>query len=62
MLTGLLLSLLRAALAPFAWDAVVAGGRLWTSDSAPWVAAMRCPGGGFVLALGYRWELTVSPA
>lgn len=53
--------LLNRALGRFAWEAAVTGGRIWNPSSAPTVAAMRCPGGGFAVALGYRWEVTISP-
>lgn len=56
-----MLSIINLALAPFAWEAVVTGGRIWNLDSAPKVVAMRCPGGGFAVAMGRRWEVTIGP-
>lgn len=57
----MLLSLLNLALAPFAWEAVTTGGRIWNSDAAPKVTAMRCPDGAFAITIGRRWEITVGP-
>lgn len=57
-----MLSLLNLALALVSWEAVITGGRIWTPSGQPWVAAVRCPGGGFALAVGSRWEVTVSRA
>lgn len=56
-----MLSIINLALAPAAREAVVTGGHIWNLVSAPKVVAIRCPGGGFAVALGGRWELTVSP-
>jgi hypothetical protein len=56
-----MLSIINLALAPFAWEAVTTGGRIWNPDGAPMVTAVRCYGGGFAVALGRRWEMTVSP-
>jgi hypothetical protein len=56
-----MLSLLNRALALVAWEAVITGGRIWT-PTGPTIAAVRCPGGGFAVALGSRWEVTISPA
>lgn len=59
---GSMLSLLNRVLALISWEAVITGGRIWTHSWQPWLAAVRCPGGGFAVAVGGRWEVTVSPA